>query len=157
MDDAGSGARPPGPTPEELALEGFSPDAHAEVVGVYYGSDDVVSVEVGFPGNGPHIFRQIHRWGEDDWRHEKFIIDDPLIDPSRDLAEQLVGRRFGGTTVEEANGHIGQWATGQTVYFLEVRLSGQDVSPEELRLLGRAVTSHARRSGVTVSMTHSES
>ena len=134
-----------------------SPDAHAEIVGVQYGGDDVATVEIGFPGHGPHLFRQIHRWGEDDWRHEKPIIADSLIDPSRDLAEQLLGRRFGSITVEDANGHIGQSATGQTVYLLHVRLSGQAVSPEELRLLGRAMTSHARRSGVTVSMTHSES
>jgi hypothetical protein len=29
----------------------------------------------------------------------------------------LVGRRFGSTTVEVANGHLGQWTTGQTVFF----------------------------------------
>ena len=156
MDGTGSGARPAGTTPEQVALAGFSPDAHAEVVGVQYGSDDVATVEVGFPGQGPHYYLQIHRWGENDWRHEKPIIDDPLIDPGRDLAEQLVGRRFGRITIEDADGHISQGATGETVYSLHVRLSGPGASLEELRLIGRAVTSHARRSGVMVSMTHTD-
>jgi hypothetical protein len=69
-----------------VALACFSPDAGAELVGDQYGSDDVATVEVGFPGQGPHYFLQIHRWREHDWRHEKPIIDDPLIDPGRDLA-----------------------------------------------------------------------
>ncbi len=86
MDDAGSLAVPRSASPEEVALAGFSPDAYAEIVGVKYGSDDVATVEVGFLGNGPHYFLQIHRWGEGDWRHEKPIVDDPLIDPGMDLA-----------------------------------------------------------------------
>jgi len=67
-------------------------------------------------------------------------VGDPclFVDPGRDLAEQLIGRRFGGTRIDDAQGHIGQDPGGKTVYFLHVRLSGPGASPEELRLVGRA-------------------
>ena len=58
-------------TPEEVAVAGFAPDAHAEVIRVSYTQPDHAVVQVGFPGNGPYYWLNIFRHHDGGWWMEK--------------------------------------------------------------------------------------
>ncbi len=58
------------PTPEEVAVAGFAPDADAEVIDVSYTQPDHAVVQVGFPGNAPSYYLNIFQH-HDGWRTER--------------------------------------------------------------------------------------
>ena len=118
---------------------------------VSYGQDGVVAVKVSFPGPGPSLTCLVRRLGENDCRLEEPPFG---LDPKRDLAEQLLGRRVDSFTVTGATGSRGTKADGAAVYNLELRLRPlhPDQAPETLRSLKWFTSSYARYSGVKVSM-----
>ena len=59
------------PTPDEVVVAGFAPDAHAEVINVSYTQPDHAVVQVGFPGNGPYYYLNIYQHHDGGWRMER--------------------------------------------------------------------------------------
>jgi hypothetical protein len=74
------------------------------------------------------------------------------LDLKRDLAEQLLGKRFGATTVTSATGSRGTSAGGTDVYNLELELRISLPFPANLKLLKDYVASYQVNSGVKVLM-----
>jgi len=75
------------------------------------------------------------------------------LDLKRDLAEQLLGKRFGAGTVTSATGSRGTSAGGTDVYNLELELRISPPFPtNNLKLLKDYVTSYQVNSGVKVLM-----
>jgi hypothetical protein len=58
-------------TPEVVAVAGFAPDAHAEVINVSYTRPDHAVVQVGFPCSGPYYWLNIFRHHDGGWRTER--------------------------------------------------------------------------------------
>ncbi len=58
-------------TPEEVAVAGFAPDAHAEVIDVSYGSPNHAVVQVGFPDKSAYYWLNIFRHRDGGWRTER--------------------------------------------------------------------------------------
>ena len=102
---------------------------------------------------GPSLTRRVRRHGENDWRSEptpRWLPPD--LDPKRDLAEQLLGKRFGLATVTGATGSRGTSAVGTDVYNLELDLKISHPFPADLRRLKSYVASYQVNLRVKVSM-----
>jgi hypothetical protein len=74
------------------------------------------------------------------------------LDLKRDLAEQLLGKRFGPATVTGATGSRGTSPGDTDVYNLELELRISPPFPTNLKLLKNYVASYQVNSGVKVLM-----
>ena len=150
MAPSGSQQPPGGATPEEVALWGFPPDAGAYADGVSYFQDGVAAVTVSFPGNRPSLTQLVRCHGENDWRPVRLPPID--LDANRDLAEQLLGKSLGPTSVIEARGSRVTSADGTDVYNLELALEVVPPFPVNLKLLKECQAWYQIHSGVKVLM-----
>lgn len=82
-------------------------------------------VTVGFSSGRPSYTRRIHRHGDNDWRPEPLPWEPfDIPDRERDLAQQLLGKRFDGlVTVTAATGSRRTSPVGDDVYALELILT----------------------------------
>lgn len=157
MASPGSIQSPGAATPEEAALWGFPPDAEAFVDGVSYVQEGVAVVAVSFTHTRSTYQRRVHRHGDNDWRPESLPWEPFVVpDPERDLAEQLLGKRFDNSiVVTAATGSRGPVQMA-TTYTLQLKLTYRLVPEADFPLRHRALTNfvkwYMRSSGVKVLM-----
>ena len=118
--------------------------------------NDIAVVTVSFSSGRPSYMRRVHRYGDNDWRPEPLPWEPfDIPDRERDLAEQLLGKRFDGSiTVTAATGSRQTSPGGGDLYALELVLTvAPDIEgPLTHRSLRNFVKWYMESSGIRVNL-----